>query len=152
MANRATLNGPATPVVTIPAGTPLGFQQIPAATLAAATPLTPPVGATYALVSPTIAGVMWRDDGVAPTAAIGMPIALGQMVALANLAALQFIAAAAISLVGSRQSGCIVAQIFSRHVLGGRFHSIARPSAEATAELRAANILVDSTLWIDAFL
>jgi hypothetical protein len=31
-------------------------------------------------------------------------------------------------------------------VLGGGFHSIARPSAEATAELRAANILVDSTL------
>jgi hypothetical protein len=37
-------------------------------------------------------------------------------------------------------------------VLGARFHSIARPSAEATAELRAANILVESTLWINAFL
>ena len=36
-------------------------------------------------------------------------------------------------------------------MLGARFHSIARPSAEATAELRAANILVDSTFWIDAF-
>jgi hypothetical protein len=39
-----------------------------------------------------------------------------------------------------------------RHVLAAHFHSIATPSAEATAELRAANILVDLTLRIEAFL
>jgi hypothetical protein len=95
MANPPVLPGKATPVVVYPAGTPLGFQQIPAATLANSTALAPPVGATYALFSPSIAGVSWRDDGNAPTGAMGMPIQVGQMVALANLAALRFIAAAA---------------------------------------------------------
>jgi hypothetical protein len=95
MANPPLLTGKATPVAVLPAGTPLGFVQIPAATLAAATPLAPPAGATYALFAPSVAGVNWRDDGVAPTAASGMPIGVGQMVALANLAALHFIAAAA---------------------------------------------------------
>jgi hypothetical protein len=52
-------------------GTPLGNQQISAATLATATPLTIPAGATVALVSVDTAAVRWRDDGTAPTAAIG---------------------------------------------------------------------------------
>jgi len=59
--------------------------------LSAAVALIPPPGATYALVSPTGQGVRWRDDGVAPTAAIGMPIAVGQVVTLANLTTLRFI-------------------------------------------------------------
>jgi hypothetical protein len=95
MANQSVLSGKATPITVYPAGTPLGYQNIPAATLAAATPLTPPAGATWALVSPSVAAVSWRDDGTAPTATIGMPIAVGQMVTLANLATIKFIAAAA---------------------------------------------------------
>jgi hypothetical protein len=89
MTNRPTFNGPATPIVSFPAGTPVGFQQIVG--LVAATALAVPPGATFALVTPSGAAVMWRDDGGVPTAAAGMPIAAGQMVALANLAALKFI-------------------------------------------------------------
>jgi hypothetical protein len=90
MANQVRFPGAATPVVSIPAGTPLGFVSIPLA--GAAVSLEPPAGATYALVSATGENVNWRDDGVAPTAAIGMPIIAGQPpVALANLATLQFI-------------------------------------------------------------
>jgi hypothetical protein len=39
-----------------------------------------------------------------------------------------------------------------RIVPGARFHSIAMPSGEAIAELRAANTTVGSMRWIDAFL
>jgi hypothetical protein len=62
--------------------TPLGYQQISAATLAAATPLTlPPPGngqnIGYARIQADGGTVRWRDDGVAPTAAVGMQIADG---------------------------------------------------------------------------
>jgi hypothetical protein len=89
MANQSVLPGKATPIAVFPAGTPLGLQNIPVLTAAVA--LTPPPGATYALITPTGQAVRWRDDGVAPTAALGMPIGVGQIVTLANLAALRFI-------------------------------------------------------------
>jgi hypothetical protein len=60
-----------------------GYQQIVG--LAASTGLTVPVRDTNGLVStPTVAlivpetqAVRWRDDGTAPTATVGMPLAVG---------------------------------------------------------------------------
>lgn len=93
-AQRSLLAGPSTPVVETANGVPLGFVSLPIP--AAATPLAPPAGAVYALVSCTGANVNWRDDGNAPTAAIGMPIIAGAApIKLTNLAALQFIQQAA---------------------------------------------------------
>ena len=53
----------------------LGYQQI--TSLSAAASLTIPTGATMALITPETEGVRWRDDGTAPTASVGMPIAVG---------------------------------------------------------------------------
>ena len=53
----------------------LGYQQI--TSLSASTALTVPTGATMALITPETQAVCWRDDGVAPTASVGMPIAAG---------------------------------------------------------------------------
>jgi hypothetical protein len=64
---------PGTPVIGGGA-TPLGYQQISAATLATATALTIPAGASVALVSVDTAAVRWRDDGTAPTTSIGMQL------------------------------------------------------------------------------
>lgn len=74
--------------------TPLGYQQI--INPAAATNLTVPTGATMALISVSAASARWRDDGTAPTAAIGMPMTAGQEFQYSgNLAAIQFIGAGA---------------------------------------------------------
>lgn len=56
---------------------PLGYQQIDAATLAAATALTIPEGCSMILIQPEAQGVRWRDDGTDPTAAVGYPLAAG---------------------------------------------------------------------------
>lgn len=53
----------------------LGYQQI--TLLSAATGLTVPQGTTLAVIAPLTQGVRWRDDGTAPTASVGMPIAAG---------------------------------------------------------------------------
>jgi hypothetical protein len=61
----------------------LGYQQI--TSLSAATSLTvPSVDVNGLSARPTIAiiiaetqAVRWRDDGVAPTATVGMPLAVG---------------------------------------------------------------------------
>lgn len=53
----------------------LGYQQI--TSLSSAAGLTPPQGATMALVVAETQGVRWRDDGTNPTASVGMPIAAG---------------------------------------------------------------------------
>lgn len=68
---------------------PLGYQQIPAfSTLQA---LTVPAGATMALIQPEAQAVRFRDDGIAPTASVGQPIAAGSLLEYAgNLSALQF--------------------------------------------------------------
>ncbi len=53
----------------------LGFQQItPGAT---STALIVPTGARVAVINCEVAVMRWRDDGVAPTAAIGMRILAG---------------------------------------------------------------------------
>jgi hypothetical protein len=61
----------------------LGYQQI--TTLSSATNLTVPTTdlnglsakPTLALIVAETQAVRWRDDGVAPTASIGMPLAAG---------------------------------------------------------------------------
>ena len=63
--------------------TRLGYQQI--VTLSASVGLTVPTQdvqglncrPTIAIITPETQGVRWRDDDVAPTASIGMPIASG---------------------------------------------------------------------------
>lgn len=63
--------------------TRLGYQQI--TTLSSATSLTVPdkdvqglsCKPSIALITPEGQAVRWRDDGVAPTATIGMPLAVG---------------------------------------------------------------------------
>jgi len=72
---------------------PQGFEQN--AVLTAATGLTVPAGAEYAVVQAEAQAVRWRDDGVAPTAAVGMSIAAGASVEFnGDLNALSFIEAA----------------------------------------------------------
>lgn len=62
----------------------LGYQQI--TSLSSASGLTVPsidpstgltVKANFALITPETQGVRWRDDGTAPTASVGMPLAAG---------------------------------------------------------------------------
>ena len=62
----------------------LGYQQI--TSLSSAQALTVPsvdpvtglnVTPTIALITPETNGVRWRDDGTAPTASVGMPLAAG---------------------------------------------------------------------------
>lgn len=61
----------------------LGYQQI--TSLSSASSLTVPVVDTnglstrpaIALITPETQAVRWRDDGVAPTASVGMPLAAG---------------------------------------------------------------------------
>jgi len=52
----------------------LGYQQI--TSLSAATGLTVPVGATSALIVASSQAIRWRDDGVNPTASVGMPVTI----------------------------------------------------------------------------
>jgi hypothetical protein len=52
----------------------LGYQQI--ASLSSSTALTVPSGATLAVITPESQAIRWRDDGTAPTSAIGMPLPL----------------------------------------------------------------------------
>jgi hypothetical protein len=59
-----------------------GYQQI---TVNTAKTLTVPTNApdglnarpVFALIVAEVAGVRWRDDGTAPTASVGMPLAVG---------------------------------------------------------------------------
>jgi hypothetical protein len=53
----------------------LGYQQI--TSLSSAQSLTVPQGATMAVIAPLTQGIRWRDDGTAPTASVGMPVAAG---------------------------------------------------------------------------
>jgi hypothetical protein len=54
---------------------PLGYVQI---TLSALSGLNPPAQSTMALISCSVASIRWRDDGVNPTASVGMPMNPGQ--------------------------------------------------------------------------
>lgn len=61
----------------------LGYQQITSLSGSAAltVPVVDPNGLsvkpTIAIITPEVAGVRWRDDGVAPTSTVGMPLAAG---------------------------------------------------------------------------
>lgn len=75
---------------------PKGYQQI--TSLSSSTALTVPTGATGAVIIPESQAVRWRDDGVAPTATVGMPLSAGQPMTVrgaAALAAIRFIEQAA---------------------------------------------------------
>lgn len=76
---------------------PKGYQQILAATLAAATALTVPAGSQYAIIQNNgTTGVRYRDDGTNPTSAIGQVLPNGQELFYeGNLATLKFIQVAA---------------------------------------------------------
>lgn len=79
---------------------PLGYQQIVAATLVAATKLTvpAPIGGYnpgYAVIQCDVAStaVRWRDDGTAPTTTVGMILSAGQELDYSgDLSMIQFIA------------------------------------------------------------
>ena len=75
-----------------------GYQQI--TTMSSAVSLTVPATDVHGLVgSPTLAlircesqAVRWRDDGIAPTASVGMPLAVGDVLEYdGDLKAIQFI-------------------------------------------------------------
>jgi len=61
----------------------LGYQQL--TSLSASTGLTVPTTDAFgnnskpliALITPETQAVRWRDDGIAPTATVGMPLAVG---------------------------------------------------------------------------
>lgn len=61
----------------------LGYQQITdlSASIGLTLPATDPTGLSctpaFALIIAETQGVRWRDDGVAPTASVGMPLAVG---------------------------------------------------------------------------
>lgn len=69
---------------------PLGYQQI--TNLSVSTALTVPSGATMALIESDTTAVHWRDDGVAPTATVGMNLAAGELLEYTgDLSAIRFI-------------------------------------------------------------
>lgn len=71
--------------------TPIGYQQLTG--MAAATNLTVPQAARFAEITVEAQGVRYRDDGVAPTTTVGMPVAAGVAFQYSgNLNAIQFIA------------------------------------------------------------
>lgn len=72
----------------------VGYQQI--TTLTTATALTIPTGAQFAIVQAEGQDVRWRDDGVDPTATVGMILAAGDsMQFLGDLDLVRFIEATA---------------------------------------------------------
>ncbi len=56
---------------------PLGYQQVSASAVAQNLPNIPP-NASVALIAVESQGIRYRDDGIAPTASVGMPISGGQ--------------------------------------------------------------------------
>jgi hypothetical protein len=76
----------------------LGYEQI--TSLGSSTGLTVPQRTTdglsakpaIAIIVAETAAVRWRDDGVAPTAAVGMPLAVGSMLQYdGDISAIRFI-------------------------------------------------------------
>ena len=72
----------------------LGYQQI--TSLSAATGLTVPTGTTLAIIIPESQAVRWRDDGVNPTSAVGMPVPISTVLSYdGDLQRIRFIEQAA---------------------------------------------------------
>jgi hypothetical protein len=72
----------------------LGYQQI--TSLSSSTALTVPDAATMAVIIPESQAVRWRDDGVAPTSAVGMPVPISTVLSYdGDLRRIQFIEQAA---------------------------------------------------------
>jgi hypothetical protein len=91
--SNGSLSGFLTPL-SLPASygaTPKGYQQI--TDLTASIGLTVPAGSTYAIVQAETVDLRWRDDGVAPGAAVGMLLPSTQTMIFAGLsmAAVKFI-------------------------------------------------------------
>lgn len=80
-------------MATTPHNSPRGYQQIGAVALATATGLTlPDASCTRAMISSETADVRWRDDGVDPTASIGMVLkADGVLIYEGDLSKIKFI-------------------------------------------------------------
>jgi hypothetical protein len=57
---------------------PIGYQQIPAVAADVGFTLTPPAGATNALIICEAQAIRWRDDGQAASSTVGMPLAVGK--------------------------------------------------------------------------
>ena len=69
---------------------PLGYQQI--TSLTTSTGLSPPDNASIAEIIVEAQGIRYRDDGVAPTASVGMPVAAGNAFQYSgDLSAIRFI-------------------------------------------------------------
>jgi hypothetical protein len=86
--------------------TRLGYQQITG--LSAVKGLTVPtvdvngfrIGPTLAMITCEAQGVRWRDDGVAPTSTVGMPLAAGVSLQYdGDLGKIQFIEQAASAII-----------------------------------------------------
>ena len=72
----------------------LGYQQI--TSLSSSTALTVPDAATMAVIISETQAVRWRDDGVAPTSAIGMPVPISTVLSYdGDLRRIRFIEQAA---------------------------------------------------------
>ncbi len=83
---------------------PLGYQQIVGAV--AATALTVPENAVFALIQVESKDCRWRDDGTVPTAAVGQLLFAGNdMVYSANLRAIRFIQTAATATINVHYYG-----------------------------------------------
>ena len=85
------MTGPARVQTTVPGQriVPLGYQQL--TSLGSAVGLSPPAGATAAYIVPT-GSVRYRDDGTAPTAALGVVLPTAGIWYVGNLSGIQFIA------------------------------------------------------------
>lgn len=57
---------------------PLGYLQVSLSTTTVTDLPDPPAGTTIALVKIEAAGARYRDDGVDPTSAVGMPLSVGE--------------------------------------------------------------------------
>lgn len=69
---------------------PLGYQQI--TSLSSVATLAIPQGATTAVIVVETSAVRWRDDGISPTANVGMLLTAGStMFYKGNLATISFI-------------------------------------------------------------
>lgn len=74
---------------------PMGYRQfaVPSGSAGAVSPPDAPTGATMVVIKAEGGPIRYRDDGVDPTAAVGMPLAVGEsMVYDARMVNLRLIA------------------------------------------------------------